>query len=499
MRRERKMTAPGDAMALTRDRLFITGMLMAALWLLPVAAAAQSGTAAKGPDSKAMIHALEDAFASVADRVTPSVVNVSVKPKKVPPGEGGPAPEGEQRFREFFGQEFYDRFFKRRAPREETRAAGSGVIVDARGYVLTNAHVVESAADIEVRLSDDRKFAATLVGSDPKTDLAVVKIDPGAAALPPALLGDSDTLRTGQWAIAIGNPFGLDRTVTVGIISATGRTRVGVATYEAFIQTDASINPGNSGGPLLNLDGRVIGINTAIVSSGQGIGFAIPITMARDIMTQLIARGRVVRGWLGVVIQDLTPELAASFGVKEDAGVLVAEVMKDGPAAAAGLKPGDVITGFGGSPIKDVTDLQKRVAAVEPGRPAPITVMRDHKPLGLSVKLGEQPTDEALAAAESGEDVLGLVVEPLTPETARQNRLSARSGLLVTEVAPGSPGAEAGIKPGDAIVEVNRRPVADAAAFKQIAAALKPGESVPVYLQRGGGRNEYVMLTAPRP
>jgi serine protease Do len=206
-----------------------------------------------------------------------------------------------------------------------------------------------------------------------------------------------------------------------------------------------------------------------------------------------------VRGWLGVVIQDLTPELAASFGVKEDAGVLVAEVMKDGPAAAAGLKPGDVITGFGGSPIKDVTDLQKRVAAVEPGRPAPITVMRDHKPLGLSVKLGEQPTDEAVAAAESGEDVLGLVVEPLTPETARQNRLSARRGLLVTEVAPGSPGAEAGIKPGDAIVEVNRRPVADAAAFKQIAAALKPGESVPVYLQRGGGRNEYVMLTVPRP
>jgi serine protease Do/serine protease DegQ len=304
----------------------------------------------------------------------------------------------------------------------------------------------------------------------------------------------------GQWAIAIGNPFGLDRTVTAGIISATGRTHVGVATYEAFIQTDASINPGNSGGPLLNLDGRVIGINTAIVSSGQGIGFAIPITMARDIMTQLIARGRVVRGWLGVVIQDLTPELAAGFGVKEDAGVLVAEVMKDGPAEAAGLKPGDVITGFAGSAIKDVTDLQKRVAAVEPGRPTPIMVMRDHAPLALSVKVGEQPTDEAMAAAEGGgEDVLGLTVEPLTPETARQNHLSVRSGLLVTEVAPGSPGAEAGIKPGDAIVEVNRRPVADAAAFKQIVAALKPGESVPVYLQRGGGRNEYVMLTAPHP
>ncbi|HKX02491.1 MAG TPA: DegQ family serine endoprotease, partial [Methylomirabilota bacterium] len=434
----------------------------------------------------------------VADRATPSVVNVSVKLKPEAGQEEGPSPEMEERFREFFGPELFERFLRRRAPREDGRAAGSGVIVDPRGYILTNNHVVENASAIEVRLSDDRKFKATLVGRDPRTDLAVLKVE-SPAPLPVADLGDSDRLRVGQWAIAIGNPFGLDRTVTAGIISATGRTHVGVATYEAFIQTDASINPGNSGGPLLNLDGRVIGINTAIVSSGQGIGFAIPITMARDIMTQLIARGRVVRGWLGVVIQDLTPELAAGFGVKEDAGVLVAEVMKDGPAAAAGLKPGDVITGFGGSAIKDVTDLQKRVAAVEPGRPSPIVVIRDHQPLALSVNVGEQPTEEALAAAESGEDVLGLTVEPLTPETARQNRLSARRGLLVTEVAPGSPGAEAGIKPGDAIVEVNRRPVADATAFRQIAAALKPGESIPVYLQRGGGRNEYVMLTAPRP
>jgi Do/DeqQ family serine protease len=481
-------------------------VLLLAMASFPVApiAGAQSRPAerpaapAPALDSKALLRALEDAFVSVADRATPSVVNVSVKLKPEAAQEEGPSPEMEERFREFFGPELFERFFRRRAPREDGRAAGSGVIVDARGYILTNNHVVENATAIEVRLSDDRKFKATLVGRDARTDLAVLKIE-SPAPLPVAELGDSDRLRVGQWAIAIGNPFGLDRTVTAGIISATGRTHVGVATYEAFIQTDASINPGNSGGPLLNLDGRVIGINTAIVSSGQGIGFAIPITMARDIMTQLIARGRVVRGWLGVVIQDLTPELAASFGVKEDAGVLVAEVMKDGPAAAAGLKPGDVITGFGGSQIKDVTDLQKRVAAVEPGRPAPITVMRDRKPLGLSVKLGEQPTDEALAAAESGDDVLGLVVEPLTPETARQNRLSARRGLLVTEVTPGSPGAEAGIKPGDAIVEVNRRPVTDAAAFKQIAAALKPGESVPVYLQRGGGRNEYVMLTAPRP
>jgi serine protease Do len=484
-------------MALTRDRLFITGILTAALWLLPVAAAAQSGTAAKGPDSKAMIHALEDAFASVADRVTPSVVNVSVKPKKAPPGEGGPAPEGEQRFREFFGQEFYDRFFKRRAPREETRAAGSGVIVDARGYVLTNAHVVESAADIEVRLSDDRKFAATLVGSDPKTDLAVVKIDPGAAALPPALLGDSDKLRIGQWAIAIGNPFGLDRTVTVGIISATGRTRVGVATYEAFIQTDASINPGNSGGPLLNIDGRVIGINTAIVSSGQGIGFAIPINMAREVMTQLIANGRVVRGWLGIAIQDLTDELAAGFGISSKSGVLVADVMKDGPAEAAGMKPGDVIVELGGAPIKEVTELQKRVAAIPPGRPTALTVLRDRKPTKLTVKIGEQPGEETVVAAGPKGEGLGVTVESLSEEMAQAYGLRGRTGVVVTGVASGGAAEAAGIREGDVLLEVNRRRVGSVEEFKSAVAALKPGEAVPVQIERVGAGRQYIVLKVP--
>ncbi|MGH7420376.1 MAG: DegQ family serine endoprotease, partial [Candidatus Rokuibacteriota bacterium] len=454
--------------------------------------------AAPASDSQRLLRALEDAFVSVADHATPSVVNVSVKVRREAAPEGGAPPEMEERFREFFGPELFERFFGRRAPRNEGRAAGSGVVVDPRGYILTNNHVVENAAEIEVRLSDDRKFKATLVGRDGRTDLAVLKIDP-AGPLPVADLGDSDTLRVGQWAIAIGNPFGLDRTVTAGIVSATGRTHVGVATYEAFIQTDASINPGNSGGPLLNLDGRVVGINTAIVSSGQGIGFAIPINMARDIMTQLIKRGKVVRGWLGVVIQDLDPELAAGFGVEEDAGVLVANVIKDSPGAAAGLKPGDVIVDFGGTAITDVPDLQKRVAAVEPGRAVPLTVVREKKTVTLSVKVGEQPTDDAMAAVEEGEQILGLAVEPLTPETARPHRLTARSGLLVTEVAPGSAGAAAGIKPGDAILEVNRRPIRDAGGLRQAVGALKPGESVPVYLQRGGGHNEYVMLTAPRP
>src|SRR6185436_2747579 len=275
-------------------------------------------------DPHAVLQAMEEAFSSVSDRVTPAVVNVSTVPKR---GTGG---SEEQRFREYFGDEFYDRYFKRR-PREDARSTGSGVIVDPSGYILTNNHVIENAQDITVRLSDSRKFTATLVGRDPKTDLAVLKVE-APAPLPTAPLGDSERLRVGQWVIAIGNPFGLDRTVTVGIVSATARTRVGVATYENFIQTDASINPGNSGGPLLNLDGRVIGINTAIVAAGQGIGFSIPINEAREVMRQLISRGKVTRGWLGIVIQDLNDELAASFGVSEREGVLVAAVMKGGPA-----------------------------------------------------------------------------------------------------------------------------------------------------------------------
>ena len=492
-------------MTILRRAVAVPLLLVAALSAFAAPARGQqpgtpppSRPAAPTPDSQRLLRALEDAFVSVADRVTPSVVNVSVKVKREARPESGAAPEMEERFREFFGPELFERFFRRRAPRDEGRGAGSGVLVDPRGYILTNNHVVENATAIEVRLSDDRKFKATLVGRDGRTDLAVLKIENPTGPLPVADLGDSDRLRVGQWAIAIGNPFGLDRTVTVGIISATGRTHVGVATYEAFIQTDASINPGNSGGPLLNLDGGVVGINTAIVSTGQGIGFAIPINMARDIMTQLINRGRVVRGWLGIGIQDLSPELAAGFGVKADAGVLVADVMKDGPAAVAGLKAGDVIVEFGGSAVKDVPDLQKRVAAVEPGRAAPVKVMREKKAVNLSVTIGEQPTDDAMEA-ESGDEILGLTVEPLTPETAQQGRLAARSGLLVTEVAPGSPGAAAGIRAGDAILEVNRRPVGDAAAFRQAVAGLKPGESVPVYLQRGGGANEYVVLIAPRP
>jgi Do/DeqQ family serine protease len=475
-----------------RASLFSSAVL-AALWM-SVAPAATRAATSEPVDSHSVLRALEDAFVSVADRATPAVVNVSVKARRVAPE--GESPEGQEQFREFFGPEFFERFFRRRQPREDTRSTGSGVIVDARGYILTNNHVVEDAESVEVRLSDDRKFPAAIVGRDSKTDLAVLKIDAPAGSLPVAVLGDSDTLRPGQWAIAIGNPFGLDRTVTIGHISATGRTQVGVATYEAFIQTDASINPGNSGGPLLNIEGKVVGINTAIVSSGQGIGFSIPINMAREIMTQLIAKGRVVRGWLGIVIQELTPELAEGFGVKKESGVLVADVMHDSPAEGAGIKSGDIIVEFDGAPIKSVTDLQRRVAAVAPGRSAPLVVIRDKLSTRLSVKIGEQPDDEAMAARPA-EGTFGLTVEPLTPEATQRFRLTARAGVVVTDVAPGSAGDQAGIRAGDAILEINRHPVKDVDSFRRIMASVKPGEAVPVYLQRGGGRNQYVVLSVP--
>jgi len=494
------MAAGASLMSLRRSALPPLVVLLAAVSLWAAAASAQTGSAPKGAapsESERMLQALENAFTSVADRVMPSVVNVSVKSRKAAGSESGEPPEVEQRFKEFFGPEFFDRFFRRRGPRDEGRAAGSGVIVDRLGYILTNNHVVENAGEIEVRLSDDRKFKAVLVGRDPKSDLAVLRIEAPPASLPVALLGDSDALRVGQWAIAIGNPFGLDRTVTVGIISATGRTRVGVATYEAFIQTDASINPGNSGGPLLNLQGRVIGINTAIVATGQGIGFSIPINMARDIMAQLIAKGRVVRGWLGIVIQDLTDDLAAGFGLSEAHGVLVSDVMAGSPAEAAGMKAGDIIVEFAGAPIKDVADLQKRVASVEPGRPTPLAVIRDRRPARLTVKIGEQPAEETVVAALPREESFGLTVEPLTAEAAERFGLSARAGVVVTAVAPDSSGAEAGIRPGDAILEVSRQAVTDVTSFRRIMASVRPGDVVPVHLQRGGGGNEYVVLKAP--
>jgi Do/DeqQ family serine protease len=444
------------------------------------------------PDAHAMLRALEDAFSAVADRATPAVVNVSTVGARVSNGD-------DDRYREFFGDELYERYFGRR-PREDGRTSGSGVIVDPKGYILTNNHVIENAREITVRLSDSRKFSATLVGRDPKTDLAVLKVQ-ASAALPTAELADSDRLRVGQWAIAIGNPFGLDRTVTVGIISATARTRVGVATYENFIQTDASINPGNSGGPLLNVDGKVIGINTAIVASGQGIGFSIPINEAKAVMAQLIAKGRVVRGWLGVAIQDITDELASSFGVREREGVLVADVMKGGPAETAGLRAGDVVVEVNGVRVREVPDLQRRVAGLAPGERVRIVVVRDGARQPATVTIGEMPSEEPTVRAQAGEDGFGLHVEPLSPGIADRLNLAVSQGVLVVDVAAGGPAARAGLRRGDVILEVGRQPVNDAQTFGQALAAIPPGETALLYLHRPGAdvRNQYVVLDRGAP
>src|SRR5947208_10056985 len=462
--------------------------LVLLLLLVPALSAHAEPRTQPAIEPRALLHALEDAFTIVADRVTPAVVNVSTVPKK-PPAEATP-----ERFREFFGEEFYERFFRRR-PREDTRASGSGVIVDAKGYVLTNNHVIENAQDITVRLSDGRKFTAKLVGRDPKTDLAVLKVD-APALLPVAELGDSDQLRVGQWAIAIGNPFGLDRTVTVGIVSATARNRVGVATYENFIQTDASINPGNSGGPLLNLDGKVIGINTAIVAAGQGIGFSIPINEAKAVMAQLIAKGRVVRGWLGVVIQDLTDELASSFGVREHEGVLVADVMKGGPAETAGLRAGDVVVELNGTRIHEVPDLQRHIANVAPGQRVRLVVVREGAPQRVTVTVAEMPGEEPPPAAQAGSEGFGLQVEALAPGAAERLNLPISQGVLVVDVATGGPADRAGLRRGDVILEVGRQPVSDARTLSQALGAVPAGEAALLYVHRagGGGGNQYLVL-----
>src|SRR5258705_1329095 len=448
-------------------------------------------------DPRAMLRALEDAFAAVADRATPAVVHVSTVPKKQPAGAQEEAPE---RFKEFFGDEFYDRYFRRR-PREDARATGSGVLVDPKGYILTNNHVIENAQEIIVRLSDQRKFTARLVGRDPKTDLAVLKVD-APSPLPVADLGDSGQLRVGQWAIDIGSRFGFDRTVTVGIISATARTRVGVTQYDNFIQTDASINPGNSGGPLLNIDGKVIGINTAIVAAGQGIGFSIPINQARDVMQQLITRGRVVRGWLGIVIQDVTDQLAGSFGVKEREGVLVAEVMKGSPAETAGLQAGDVVVELSGAPIREGPDLQRKIAAIRPGQTMKLVVIRDKKPVPVTVKIGEMPADEPVVAEAPGNDEWGLSLQALTGDAALRLDLPVSRGLFVTEVQPGSPAEKAGIRRGDVILEISRRPADEPATLFNALSALKPGETILIYVHRtggsGGGANQYLTMERSR-
>ena len=430
-------------------------------------------------------------FAGVAEIIKPAVININTVSKGGTAGSGGRTP-----FEEFFGEDFFKRFFGDTPDRIPQRSLGSGVIVDASGIALTNAHVVEKATEIEVITLDGSKHKAKVVGADKKTDLAVLKLDDGKAQFKFARLGDSDRMQVGDWVIAVGSPFGLQATVTAGIVSAKARN-IGQGPFDDFIQTDAAINPGNSGGPLVNMAGEVIGINTAIVAGGSGIGFAIPSNMAKKIYTEINSKGRVTRGWLGVSIQPLTPELAKSFNAKDTKGVLISDVITDSPASKAGLKPGDILLEFDGKKVEAPADLQRTVGFAQPGHEAKMKVWRDQGEKTIDIKIGEAPDDKEAPARPSRvtPSTLGLEVRPITPDIARQLNLKSNDGVIVARVDEGSAAGEAGVQRGDVIREINRQKVRSMADYERLTKDVKEGDRLTVLLQRGQ-MSLYVAFTA---
>ncbi len=432
-------------------------------------------------------------FADVAEQVTPAVVTVRTD-KKVKMGGEMTSPFGD--FFQFFPN-------MPRGGTQRTHDLGSGFIVDPKGVVVTNNHVIDGADRITVRLHDGRQLDAKLVGADPKSDVAVLRIEGGP--FPSVRTGDDQSMRVGEWVLAVGSPFGeqLESSVTAGIISAKGRGSVGLADYEDYLQTDAAINPGNSGGPLVNLRGEVIGMNTAIASrSGgyQGVGFAIPITMVRNIMDQLVATGKVTRSWLGVTIQEINPDMARGLKLDETSGILVSDVVKDSPAGRAGIEDGDVIVSMDGEAAGSVPQFRNRVASTKPGETVKLEIMRENSTRTVSVKLEEKPADEVASAAggsndrEAPEHGLGLELRNLTPALAQQFNLEDRSGVVVTGVEPGSAAEDAGLRPGDVVRSVNRKPVQSVADLKTALGRIDSKD--PVVLQvRREDRSFFVTLT----
>lgn len=440
------------------------------------------------------------AFSSVVKKATPAVVHVRVE-KTVG------AKSYDFQDHEFFNNPFFKRFFgpefHRQMPQKpqkrKQQGQGSGFIISEDGYILTNNHVVADADTITVTLSDKTKKEAELIGSDPQSDVALIKIDNGAD-LPVLPMGDSDALDVGEWVIAIGNPFGLDQTVTVGVVSAKGRSRVGINEYENFIQTDAAINPGNSGGPMLNINGEVVGINSALFSRTggyMGIGFAIPINMVKTINDQLKKHGEVVRGWLGVAIQDVDEDLAKSFNLEKARGILVSEVQKDSPADEAGLKQGDIITELNGIEMKDVNDLRNRIALIIPDTEAELTIIRSGREKTIDVIIGEQPDDFGRVSPSTSDfsEDFGLSFQELTPDLAEQLGYEGETGVVVGDVEPDSPAAAAGLKPGHLIQEVNRQSVEN---LEDVKAVIEQSANAKRLLLRvkSGRFSQYVVLIA---
>ncbi len=418
-------------------------------------------------------------FAELAEKASVSVVSIQTSKTVTQGGPGGP--QQQRPFEEFFGSPF-EEFFRRKE--YKVPSLGSGFVVSADGFIVTNNHVIEDVDTIQVEFKDGTQLEAEVVGRDPKTDLALVRVknEKPLVALP---LGDSDSIRPGDWVVAIGNPFGLDHTVTAGIVSAMHR-RIGQGSYDDFIQTDAAINPGNSGGPLINLAGEVVGINTAINPRANTIGFAVPVNMAKDILPQLRSSGRVVRGWLGVVIQHITDDLAEQFDLEDSTGALVSRVDPKGPAADSGIKRGDVIIEFDGSPVEEMEELPRLVASTPVGTTVKVTVLREGKRKTFKVEIGELE-DATVAAAEpegsSGPAAFGLRVQELTPELAEQLGVEEGSGVVISAVEPGSAADEAGLRRGDVVLEVDREEVNDVAELRnQLADA---GEKALLLIRRG--------------
>lgn len=433
------------------------------------------------------------AFAELAKTLKPAVVNISSKQETRRPHMRSPFGEEDDPF-----QEFFDRFFGHRSPRRQRPSLGSGFIIHSTGYIVTNNHVVEDATEIRVTLASKEEYDATLIGRDPKTDIALLKVE-SATPLPTVPFGSSDQLAVGDWVLAIGNPFGLGHTVTAGIVSAKGRI-IGAGPYDDFIQTDASINPGNSGGPLFNMKGEVIGINTAIVASGQGIGFAIPSDMAKEVLLQLHDEGKVTRGWLGVAIQRLSPDLVKAFNLKDTQGALVADVVSDSPADAAGLERGDIIIGFNGHKVTGSSELPRMVAALAPGTKVRVDIIRGGNPLTLAVTLDRMKDEDAKTKTRlqpsDVEEALGLRVQAITPDIARALRLEGTDGVVVSQVEPDGPAGEAGIRRGDVVREINRKPITDVESYQDAITQLDPETPVLMLIERRG--NGLYVAVKPR-
>jgi len=471
-----------------RKSLKLTGLA----WLIILLLAGSTWAAfwSSGDDSKEPVEMNNQTVVRLAEKLKPAVVNIDTEATV---SVGGPftSPNMPRDFKDFF-----ERFFGRMPEQKQRRQAmGSGFIVSEDGYIVTNNHVVEKAEKITVRLLDKRHFEAKVVGSDPKTDVALLKIE--ANDLPHVILGDSDKLKVGEWVLAIGNPFGLDHTLTAGIVSAKGRI-IGAGPYDDFIQTDASINPGNSGGPLFNFHGEVVGMNTAIIAQGQGIGFAVPVNVVKDVISQLKDKGRVVRAELGVLIQPVTKELAESFGLEEIKGALISQVMSGSPAEKAGLRRGDIVIAFNDKEIKEFHNLPRIVNIPPVGSKAKVKILRDGETKTLTVVLGEQK--ERLAAAQSQpgekqqeEPKLGLTVQDITPEIAEAMGLDRTEGVVVTGVSTDSPAQKAGLKQGDLILEVNRQAVKSGREFAKLVGKADKKKPLLLLIQRGQS-NLYVPL-----